>query len=89
MMKMTDEEFRNQKMGGEVKSLDIGIGVADLTNGFVTLNVYSSGYTRSELMQAMAKAQAVIKNELDANNEAWNMYKDLAQQRAQQLKEKA
>jgi len=89
MMKMTDEEFRNQKMGGELKALDVGIGVAELTKGFVTLNVYSSGYTRSELMQAMAKAQAVIKNELDANNEAWNMYKDLAQQRAQQLKEKA
>lgn len=87
-MAMTDEEFRNQKLGGEVKRLDMGIFVADLMRGDVSLNVYSGGYTRSELMRA-EKAQAVVKKELDADDTAWNMYKDLARQRAQQLKEKA
>ncbi|HRW35482.1 MAG TPA: hypothetical protein P5107_10550 [Thermotogota bacterium] len=73
----------------ESKRLDLGIGVEDLARGVISLNVYSSGYTRSQLFEAIHKAQALVKGELDPNDEAWNHFKDLERQRLERKKEKA
>jgi hypothetical protein len=83
------KHYLDEPVGGEMKRLDMGIGVAHLAKGCISLNVYSSGYTRSQLFEAIHKAQVLVKCELDPEDEAWNHFKDLERQRLAREKEKA
>ena len=83
------KHYLDEPVGGEAKRLDLGIGVADLHKGVISLNVYSGGYTRSQLFEAIHKAQAMVKNELDPEDQSWNHFKDLERQRLEREKEKA
>ena len=81
------KHYLDEPVGGQAKRLDLAVGVEDLHKGVISLNVYSGGYTRSQLFEAIHKAQALVKNELDPNDEAWDNFKDL--ERQQQEREKA
>ena len=77
-------KYLHEPLNGERKQLDLGIGTGRLSEGDISIHVYTGGYTRAQLFEAIHKALTLVKNELDPGDEAWNHFKAIEQRRKEQ-----